>query len=404
MTHLICCCLPLLGFDSTCSNTNFPIRLTTGNKNLGALTLIFFTTLEHPRGYLGIMRNHSLIKPLLSLHNLSQNDNISYHFESKLMETPGRINMAKACMSGTCSTWGTLLGSQYHGSTQELQRTRAPPFKDERRVGRGQRDESTEGHSALSSGTADWEHCPRECVLHPSSPKQSLGASAGVPACNLPRPPQKCNASRARCPTSSLRVSMQLTLSPAASHMGHTQLSLPQAWPTSPRGPSQGHQRAPGAPATGDGRSPGGGPGRRTHRRGGRARRGCPCPRRRGWVRRPLARAVRGARLRARAAGSAVQSARACRLARRAARPGSRLPGGASRRAPPERLPGALPGRGCRGSPSWRLSPRPRPAPRRRPSSLRVPTPKIASPAAVSHPARSPATPSRRAGISLIGK
>nr|CAI9710533.1 unnamed protein product [Rangifer tarandus platyrhynchus] len=123
--------------------------------------------------------------------------------------------------------------------------------------------------------------------------------------------------------------------------MSHAQLSLAQAWPTSPRGPSQGHRRAPGAPATGDGRRPGGGPGRRTHRRGGRARRGCPCPRRRGWVRRPLARAERGARLRARAAGSAVQSARACRLARRAARPGSRLPGGASRRAPPERLPGA---------------------------------------------------------------
>lgn len=207
-------------------------------------------------------------------------------------------------------------------------------------------------------------------------------------ACNLPQPPQKCNASCARWPTSSLRVSMQLTLSRAAGHMGHAQLSLLQAWPPAPPAAAPRSRRADRAPAAGDRRRPGGVPGRGTHRRGGRARRGCPCPRRRGWVRRPLARVVRGARLRARAAGSAVQSARACRLARRAARPGSRLPGGASRRAPPKPFPGALPGRGCRGSPSWRLSPSPRPAPRRRPSSLRVPTPKIASP-----PAAVPPTP-----------
>ena len=161
MTHLICCCLPLLGFDSTCSNTNFPIRLTTGNKNLGALTLIFFTTLEHPRGYLGIMRSHSLIKPLLSLHNLSQNDNISYHFESKLMETPGRINMAKASMSGTCSTWGTLLSSQYHGSTQELQRTRAPPFKDERRVGKAKWGQVYQGNSFKGNSEFKWKMIER---------------------------------------------------------------------------------------------------------------------------------------------------------------------------------------------------------------------------------------------------
>ena len=78
------------------------------------------------------MRSHSLTKPLLSLHNLSQNDNISYHFEDKLMETPGRISVANAGMSGTCSSWGTLLRSQDHGSTPELQRTRALPLKDEK--------------------------------------------------------------------------------------------------------------------------------------------------------------------------------------------------------------------------------------------------------------------------------
>ena len=199
--------------------------------------------------------------------------------------------------------------------------------------------------------------------------------------------------------------SRQHAVNPPAGSRSHGPRSALSPPSPAPRRPPQGHRLARGAPASGDGRRQGGGQGRGTHRRGGRARRGCPCPRRRGWVRRPLALAVLGARLRARAAGSAVQSARACRLARRAARPGSRLPGGASRRAPPERLPGALPGRGCRGSPSWRLSPRPRPAPRHRPSSLRVPTPKIASPpAAVSHPARSPAARSRRAGISLIGK
>lgn len=137
---------------------------------------------------------------------------------------------------------------------------------------------------------------------------------------------------------------------------------------------------------------------------GGRARRGSPCPRGRGWVRWPPARAVRGARLRARAAGSAVQSARACRLARRAARPGSRLPGDASRRAPPERLPGALPGRGCRGSPSWRLSPRARAQPG---AALRAPrshTQNSLSSRRRWPPRSPPRARTGRAGISLVGQ
>lgn len=160
----------------------------------------------------------------------------------------------------------------------------------------------------------------------------------------------------------------------------HASLRVPQV--NLPRGPPQG-QRPPGTAGC-----PAGGPGRGTHPRGGgRARRGSPGPRGRGWVRWPPARAVRGARLRARAAGSAVQSARACRLARRAARPGSRLPGDASSREQPRAA------RAASGRVAWTRLPwqpeleafpaRPRPARRRPPpAARRVPTPKIASPLA----------------------
>lgn len=185
--------------------------------------------------------------------------------------------------------------------------------------------------------------------------------------------------------------------------MGHTQLSPPKPGPPHPGGRPKVTRWAPGAPATGDGRSPGRGSGTpHSPARGAGARRGCPCPRRRGWVRQPLAQAVRGARLRARAAESAVQSARACRLARRAARPGSRLPGGAGRRAA-RAASGRVAWTRLPWQPGRRLS-RARARPRGAAPPPSAFPPKIASPAAVSHPARSPATPSRRAGISLIGK
>lgn len=219
-----------------------------------------------------------------------------------------------------------------------------------------------------------------------------------------PRPPQKCNASRARCPTSSLRVSMQLTLSPAASHMGHTQLSLPQAWPTSPRGPSQGHQR-PRAPRHGGREKPGRGPGRRTHRRGGGARRGCPCPRRRGWVRRRRQRGLCGAP--------------GCGPSRRGERRpiSARLPPGPARgpagfaasrgREPPRAARAGFRAR-CLTRLPWQPELEAFPAPAPGPAAPPLLPPRSHTQNSLSGccftPARSPATPSRRAGISLIGK
>lgn len=198
---------------------------------------------------------------------------------------------------------------------------------------------------------------------HPSSHKQSLRASVGLLGCNLSSAPAKMQC-QLRFALNFI-PSRQHAANPLSSSMSQgprAALSVPQACLAG------GCPKVNGSPrrslSTGTAGCLIGGPGRGTHLGGGRARRGSPGPRGRGWVRWPLARAVRGARLRARAAGSAVQSARACRLARRAARPGSQLPGGASRRAPPKPLPGALPGRGCRGSRSWRLFPRARAQPR----------------------------------------
>ena len=161
------------------------------------------------------------------------------------METPGRTNVAKACMSGTCSTWGTLLSSQYHGSTPELQRTRAPPFKDERRVGRGQRDESTEGHSALSSGTADWEHCPLEMCAPPQLPQTVPRGFCWCASMQPPPAPAKMQCQS--CSMPNFIPSRQHAVNPLAgskSHGPHSALSplslahlTPGAVPRSPAGP-----------------------------------------------------------------------------------------------------------------------------------------------------------------------
>lgn len=233
---------------------------------------------------------------------------------------------------------------------------------------------------------------------HPCSPRQSLPASVGLLARNSPRPPQKCNASCVRCPTSSPRVSMQLTLSPAARHMGHAQLSLcPPS--LSPRRLPQGHRPSQGAPAAGEPGTSGQGPGaRHSPARGA------------GAPRLPMS---SPARLGAAAAGAGCAGRPAAGPRRGERRPiSARLPPGPARGPAGFAAPGGRePPRAARaasGRVAWTRLPwqpeleafpaHPRPAWRRRPSSLRVPTPKIASPRRCCFPQSSHPSGSELAG------
>lgn len=212
------------------------------------------------------------------------------------------------------------------------------------------------------------------------------------------QPPQKCNASCALCPTSSLGVSMQLTPSPAARHMGHAQLSLSPPSLSTPRLP-QGHRRSQGAPAAGERRMPSRGPGARHSpaRGAGAPRLPMSSPARLGAV-------AAGAGCAGRPAAGPRRGERGPISARLSPGPargpaGFAAPGG---REPPRAA------RAASGRVAWTRLPwqpeleafpaRPRPAWRRRPSSLRVPTPKIASSRRCCFPRSSPPSGSELAG------
>lgn len=197
------------------------------------------------------------------------------------------------------------------------------------------------------------------------------------------QPPRRCNATCALCPTSALRVSMQLTLSRPECHTGHAQLlpltllslALSHAYPWS--GCSKVISTVPaGATAAWIQRIPGrvgrrGTPGDSPARGSGTPR--LPMSSLALWVRWPRARGCAGrTRLRARAPVSA-----------RAARPGVRGSPTREGREPPRAAQSRFRAR-CLdavavAARAGGFPARPRPA-RRRPSSRRVPTPKIAFP------------------------
>lgn len=192
----------------------------------------------------------------------------------------------------------------------------------------------------------------------------------------LPSPRKKCNnVGCALCPTSFLRVSKQLTLSPAAGRLGHARLSV------SPKYISPG--AAPRSPAAPDRRMPSrGGPGTRhsPSRGGGRAAAplvlagaaGCG-GRRRGLCGEPgCGPAPRGAPSNQRAP-AAWPGARPGRVrGSRGTRAAARRPSGFRARCLDAVAVAARAG-------GFPRAPAPSPAP---PSARRVPTPKIASPLA----------------------
>ena len=114
-------------------------------------------------------------------------------------------------------------------------------------MGRGQRDESTEGHSALSSGTADWEHCPLAMCAPPQLPQTVPRGFCWCASMQPPPAPAKMQCQS--CSMPNFIPSRQHAVNPLAgskSHGPHSALSplslahlTPGAVPRSPAGPGR---------------------------------------------------------------------------------------------------------------------------------------------------------------------